>query len=269
MPPLSPLSQPGKGKSNVRIAVITIIALHAVFFGGLLMQGCKQKTGDGRLASGPPSDTNLDYGVITNAAYAEPATNVPVTPPPQFVEAQPPAPAPTNAAPPAPATPAPATPPAPPAGPKEYTVVPGDIPARIAKAHGVSVKELLKANGGLDPRKLKPGQKLIIPAPVAPAAPAVAGAGAAPGAAPAPGGAPAESGAPTIHLVKGGETLTKIARQHGVTIKALRAANSLKTDRINAGQRLKVPASKGIGAAAAESPQGGGAGASALTAASH
>lgn len=41
--------------------------------------------------------------------------------------------------------------------------------------------------------------------------------------------------------VKRGDTLTRIARNHGTTPKAIRAANGLKTDRILAGQKLKVP----------------------------
>ncbi|MHC1768130.1 MAG: LysM peptidoglycan-binding domain-containing protein [Verrucomicrobiia bacterium] len=41
--------------------------------------------------------------------------------------------------------------------------------------------------------------------------------------------------------VKRGDTLTRIARNHGTTPKAIREANGLKTDRILAGQKLKVP----------------------------
>jgi LysM repeat protein len=42
--------------------------------------------------------------------------------------------------------------------------------------------------------------------------------------------------------VKSGDNLTKIAGQYGISIKALRAANALKTDSIKVGQKLKVPA---------------------------
>jgi len=57
--PLSPLAQPPKGKSNVVIAVVSIIALHLVFAGGLLLQGCKQRApeiGPGQTAN---ANTNL------------------------------------------------------------------------------------------------------------------------------------------------------------------------------------------------------------------
>ena len=45
-------------------------------------------------------------------------------------------------------------------------------------------------------------------------------------------------------MVKRGENLTRIAKRYGVSIADLRAANNLKTDRINAGQKLGIPASK-------------------------
>ena len=42
--------------------------------------------------------------------------------------------------------------------------------------------------------------------------------------------------------MKSGDNLTKIATQHGISVKALRAANGLKTDSIKVGQKLKIPA---------------------------
>ncbi|EFL51146.1 Peptidoglycan-binding lysin domain protein [Solidesulfovibrio fructosivorans JJ]] len=44
-----------------------------------------------------------------------------------------------------------------------YTVKAGDTPVSIAKKHGVSVQDLLKANKGLDPRKMRVGESLTIP----------------------------------------------------------------------------------------------------------
>jgi LysM repeat protein len=42
-------------------------------------------------------------------------------------------------------------------------------------------------------------------------------------------------------LVRPGDTLFSIARRHGVTLAALRAANGLKSDAIQIGQRLRLP----------------------------
>jgi LysM repeat protein len=57
----------------------------------------------------------------------------------------------------------------------------------------------------------------------------------------------APSGAAVSYTVKGGDTLAKIAKKHGTTVKAIRSANNLSSDKINVGQKLKI---SGKGAAA-------------------
>ncbi len=44
-----------------------------------------------------------------------------------------------------------------------------------------------------------------------------------------------------VYVIKPGDTLTRIAKTHGTTVKALKAANSLANDRIVVGARLKIP----------------------------
>ncbi len=46
---------------------------------------------------------------------------------------------------------------------------------------------------------------------------------------------------PPMHVVKEGDTLEKIARQHNTTIEAIKEANGLVNDRIIAGKKLKIP----------------------------
>ena len=53
------------------------------------------------------------------------------------------------------------------------------------------------------------------------------------------------------YTVKSGDSLTKIAKAHGTTIKAIRAENNLTTDHIKVGQKLKIPARAEAAAAAA------------------
>jgi LysM repeat protein len=53
--------------------------------------------------------------------------------------------------------------PAPPAKPGEYVVEPGDTLTAIAREYGVTVEELMVANGLADPNVLSVGQILIIP----------------------------------------------------------------------------------------------------------
>ena len=54
----------------------------------------------------------------------------------------------------------------------------------------------------------------------------------------------AKASAPTTHVVKPGDTLTKIASTYGVTIGEIKQANSMKNDRIQIGQKLTIPARK-------------------------
>jgi LysM repeat protein len=45
----------------------------------------------------------------------------------------------------------------------------------------------------------------------------------------------------TLYVVKSGDSLTRIAKAHGTTVKALKAANGLQSDRIVVGAKLKIP----------------------------
>ena len=211
--------QNNKSKSNIRIVVFGIVAIHAVFFVGLLMQGCK------------PDETKTETKTVQRA---------PVMPPLALnVDTNPPAP-PTNPVVAAPPIPVPDAVPASTATAKEYTIVKGDYFEKIAKANGLTSAAIEKANPGVDSKKLKVGQKIQIPAPT----PKVGATAAVPDA------APTEAGA--VYAVKSGDTLTKIAAGNGTTVKALRAANDLKTDRLKVGQKLKVPGKTVVPAAAPE-----------------
>lgn len=218
--------QNGKSKSNIRIVVFGIVAIHAVFFVGLLMQGCK------------PDETKPDTKTVQRPTPALPplppiADTNPLTPPAPTV-APPTLPVPPPAPMPDPAVPA--------ATAKEYTIAKGDFFEKIAKSNGVTVAAIEKANPGVDSKKLKVGQKIQIPAPTPKAAPTTA----------APDAAPTEAAG--VYAVKSGDTLTKIAAGNGTTVKAIRAANDLKTDKLKVGQKLKLPGKAASAAAAPEAP---------------
>ena len=57
----------------------------------------------------------------------------------------------------------------------------------------------------------------------------------------APADPPHISGA-AVYLVKSGDTLTRIAKAHHTTIKAIETANKLTTDRLSVGEKLMIPA---------------------------
>jgi len=113
----------------------------------------------------------------------------------------------------------------------EYVIKAGDNFTTIGRNFHVSAKAIAEANPGVEPTKIKPGQKLHIPAPVVAATPA------------APTGtAPTETAKTEgMYKVRTGDTLIKIASTHHTTVRALRAANSLRTDNIKVGQVLKIP----------------------------
>jgi LysM repeat protein len=211
IPQGSALEQKNRVRTRVKIAVFFVLAIHGIGLMALLMQGCGQQK-----EQTPPLET-----AVSN-------------PPPAFVETTNPPVEPSNppvvVAPPA----APETLPTPavPAGATEYTIAKGDYLEKIAKNFRVTVKAIEDANPGIQPTKLKIGQKINIPAPSATAAPAVSGTALAEG---------ATAAGESVYTVVSGDTLTKIATQHGVSVRALRAANSLRTDSIRVGQKLKIP----------------------------
>ncbi len=71
---------------------------------------------------------------------------------------------------------------------------------------------------------------------------------AAPNESPAPATAPAP--AEEVYVIKTGDTLIRIAKDHHITVQAIKAANGLKTDRILAGKKLKLPSATTPGSTA-------------------
>lgn len=118
-------------------------------------------------------------------------------------------------------------------GADPIVVRPGDTLTAISRRHGVSIAEITRLNQLPDPNRIFAGQRLRLEADDAPpATPAPS----APTAAPAP---------ERSHVVRAGEHLTGIARQYGVSVAAIVAANGIANpSRIYAGQRLVIPGTK-------------------------
>ncbi|MDB6018911.1 MAG: LysM peptidoglycan-binding protein [Pedosphaera sp.] len=224
IPQGSALEQKNKGRTRVKVAVFCVLAFHGVLLGGMLIAGCKREE------TTPPA-TQTDTGLPSMDTNSLPNmdTNLP-TPPSGGGTSN------TAAVP-------PYVPPAPPVVPTpagtEYVVAHGDSFYTIGKKFGVSIKAIQAANPTMVPTKLKAGDKLQIPA---------AGVSAA-GVTPTPGSGATMSAAPDtsdVYVVKSGDSLTKIAKEHGTTVKAIRAANDLKTDKIKVSQHLKLPAKAAV-----------------------
>jgi LysM repeat protein len=104
-----------------------------------------------------------------------------------------------------------------------YIVRPGDTLLGIAARHGTSTNALRSLNH-LDDDVVDIGQSLLIPH---------------------PGGSSPSGGKFTgVHIVKSGDTLTKLARNFGISTDALARANAtVHPDRLLIGERLLVPSS--------------------------
>lgn len=128
------------------------------------------------------------------------------------------------------------------AAPSTYTVQAGDNPWTIAKKHGIALEELLKVNQIKDPKNLKIGDVMKLPAGVAsktPAAPAPAAPAAATSApaAPAPAGADWES-----YTIKKGDNPWKIAKTLKLDHQKIIQLNpGVDFTKLSIGQQIKVP----------------------------
>ena len=242
------LEQKNTGRTRTKLVISIVLALHCAVLLAFLAVGCKkEQEQEPQSTTEPIADT-----VATNAEpYFEPYTNTADASFPAPADSNQPAMAPmpdTNitALPPTPTVTLPTTPAIPAVGgsTSEYTIVKGDSFSTIAKKLGVSVRAITEANPNVVPTKLQIGQKLQVPAASAtPSVSADASATVAPTA--------AATSSTKTYTVKSGDTLSKIATQQGVSVKALRSANNLKTDRIKVGQKLKIPVKA---AAAAPAP---------------
>jgi LysM repeat protein len=218
VPQGSLLELQSKRRSRLKVVVFCVVAVNVVGLMALLMQGCKREQTEAE--NQPTLDTNETATMNTNLPPVE-ASNPPVQP--QVMTAPPVAPE---------------------AAASEYVVVKGDSLWKIAKKNAVTVKAIEAANPGIDPAKLKVGQKLSIPGATSAAGPA------ADMAASSGTGAGGE-----IYIVKSGDTLSKIAKRYGTTIRAIESENGLSTTHIKVGQKLKIPAkAEAAPAAAAPAP---------------
>lgn len=228
------LERKNKGQARTRIAIFVVLAVHCAGVMALLMQGCKKPAGEDSPAS--PSETNT---LASPPSMAAPTFEIPTN---QYAaEAyQPPSAPPASDSADAPVAIAQEMPHnnasdiSQPSNITEHKVVRGDTFGKLAKHYGVTANAIQEANPGVTPKNIKIDSTLRIPAPVASASvirPSTQ----------ADSGAAGNSSGMRIHKVKSGDTLSRIARNYGVTRNAIRTANKMKTDRILVDQPLKIP----------------------------
>lgn len=112
-----------------------------------------------------------------------------------------------------------------------YIVERGDSLWAIAREHGVTLSELLEANGFTQSTVIHAGQEIMIPASghSTTSAPPVS----------MPSTTSTES--KNLYTVKSGDTLSGIAKQFGTSVAELKAANNLGSDMIRVRQTLAIP----------------------------
>jgi len=251
-------TQANNKRSMIKIVVSTILAIHGVVLGGLLFLGCKEeapeaepKFTDSGLSNPEPITSNDDPFASLNLPNTEAPVEIPGgIPRPTTDRTMPPLPpidnnrfagtesqnvatpgsnpfAPTNANRFVPTEPVPQpliveemTP---------YVILPGDTFTGIAKKHNLKPSDISSANPGVDSLKLQVGQTLNLPPDVQAVTPSV------------PESGSQTSARGTTYTVKSGDTLTRISKNYGVSVKALQEANNIKGSRINVGQKLVIP----------------------------
>jgi len=110
------------------------------------------------------------------------------------------------------------TPPPPPCTGFLYTVQQGDTFFLLSQRFHVPLNAIIAANPGVDPNNLQVGQRVCIPQ------------------------APAPECSGFIYTVKAGDTLFNLARQFGVTVKAIEEANpGIDPRNLAIGQKICIP----------------------------
>lgn len=225
VPQGSQLEQKSNARSRVKLAVFFVLSIHVVGLMALLVQGCRPEqpqTPDQPVPEivVPPFEAVPVPVVETNEVLLPPVQELPpdtgawvepgTVPPPSVqpgmgVE---------------PVTPVPAL--------QEYIVQKGDTYYSIGKKFGVSMQAITDANPGVDPKRLQVGKTIVVPPPTSSA----------------PKPVTSTASGEKIYTVVSGDTLSKIAKEHGTTWQAIRDLNNLPTTSIKVGQQLKIPATK-------------------------
>lgn len=101
-----------------------------------------------------------------------------------------------------------------------HEVQPGESLWAISRKYELSVADLREWNGLTAESTINPGQKLLLKPQNTPA--------------------PSKSADFTIHVVKGGDSLYKIARDNGMTVQELMELNQMESTALSVGDELKV-----------------------------
>jgi membrane-bound lytic murein transglycosylase D len=115
-----------------------------------------------------------------------------------------------------------------------YQLKKGESLDKVARDFDISVHRLTEVNGLTGGKRVRPGQMLLVP---------LEGEGSESNLDETYDSpdfqAPAEERR-TVYRVKPGDTLSSIARRHGISVAQIKKWNGLRSDRLRAGQRLTI-----------------------------
>lgn len=129
------------------------------------------------------------------------------------------------------------------------TVQPGDTVYGLARRHGVSANAIMQANGMSPSNNLRSGSTIIIPGAssgstmVAAKSDSTKTLGTLPQSAAVDNAPARQVVAAGTYTVQQGDTLSRISRNTGVSVAALKDANGISDGTIRIGQKLRVPGS--------------------------
>jgi len=237
--PQDPLEGTSTPKSRMRVTVLTILALHVVFIGGLLMQGCDKKSGTNSAQNPAPTGSLPSLG-DTNSYFSNFPGDTPGV-----------ASGGTGSGTTGATGPGTVGSPIPPVGSSPVTQGPGpgtgslgtpDAGTGSTAATGLS--SYSTPGGGLGTSTPTTG----LPVATSPTEPVTGGSG-------------------TEHVIKSGDQLSTIARRYGVTVQAIVDANpSVKPRNLKVNDKLVIPPpapAPSTSVASASGTTGGGVGAGA------
>lgn len=114
-----------------------------------------------------------------------------------------------------------------------YRVRQGDTLEKIARRNGTTVRRLCQLNGIKETKILHPGDRLKVSGSASGKSSQASSA--------SQSGSSSQASGPSTYTVRSGDTLSKIAKRHGTTVRRLCELNGIKeTSVIRVGQKLKV-----------------------------
>ena len=235
VPPGSSFDGPRRGRTNMRMAVVAVVAVHIVLFAFILGSpvACKQETKgenvESEMAQIVPSKTSTlpEPDLLPSPVPSLPSGTAenesqPLLPPLE-----------TSPLPPAPETLLPveaiasSEPLAEAENTTEYLIASGDNFWTIGRKFGVSAQAIERANPTIVPTRLQIGQKINIPTSVSITT--------------STSNTETVVNSDTLYTVKSGDTLGHIAMRHKIKVDELKTLNGLTSDLIQIGQKLKLP----------------------------